>query len=467
MATRNLKLALGVGALVFAGVLAATLAMRSQPGFMTGLHPIDGGRAVFTMRHNPDSGESRAWIGVVGPEGLVWSRELPALTYSIYARHGLTVDDGLVTVKVSDTQTYAQVLAFDVSTGEPRWSSDRLAFAPSEYDTMLHIVMGAAPFAGDGLVLHPEHDRQEASLVMRSAEDGTVTWRHPLAKDGLYGMARTEDHVAYRTDVGWVVLRRSDGSEVVRLEAYGAACLQDDRLSVWSDDTLRIVDLSQPEPEASEHPLEMLGFSQSCGTHDGKLVFTVGGDAGEGQRRFEVVGVDPAKAEVAWRIDLGPWEPSTIARDRDNAGPDADPLRGSISDFVPVLLDQHGIDDVKLAVLDLRSHAIAWESSPRPELLHYQVLRGSGDQHFIDGFDNLGAIDGATGKLNAAVQLHHENVRGFYAVDGRIWVYSMTYATESTLPWLVLDGASLTPTASSTEDYAPTDNTSGFRDWLG
>jgi len=449
-------------------VVAVWWLLRAPPGFLTGMHPVDRDRAVFTMRHNPDDGPSRAWIGVVeSHRGLLWSRELPALTYSTYARHGLTATNEQVTVKVLDVESHARVLAFDVESGEKRWAGDRIEFQTGDYPMQPYVVPGERPFDDGALLLHGDHDRAEARLVARSSSDGSVRWSHELGSAGMRSLLYAPATVAYRHEAGWTFLRRSDGQVARTLDAYGDGCVHDGSFVVWADGRFVSVDLAHPEHPPRSLPLASRGIVARCGVHRDELVFTVSTRADSGAPQgTELIGVHPDELRIDWTLDLGASRLNAFAVQRDNRGPDADPLRGALSDFVPVLLQRHDGDHFQLVVIDLVRHRIAWQSRPRPGLATMHVFRGSGDQHFVSIGARLAAISGKTGEITAAVEIVHEEPRAFYAADGRLWVHSMKYARMDSLPWAVLDGRTLELVGHGNSDYTPRPVTKDFQAWL-
>jgi len=461
---RPKQLAVAAVVLVLALSLAWWLFGRAPMGFVTAIAPLDGERAIFTMRHNPSQGRSQAWIGMVDVDGVVWSRELPDLTYSIHARHGLTVTEDRVTVKVSDGDTYGQLLAFSTTTGDPLWQGQRTAFQASEFPGMLYVADGTHPFDDDVQLLHGDHDRKIAHLVALDARDGKTQWSYELPAHGVQTMLVAPRAVALRIDATWVFVRRSDGTLTRTLAEYAAACIDDERFVTWGRQALIEVDLTRDDLPAIERPLVSPGIPLRCGKHGGQFVFTVavGGEA----QKFQLIGVDRDPAAVAWHLDLGPWEPFSSARERDNVGPEADPLSGLLSDFVPLLLTTHGDDGLKIAVIDQTKHALAWESPIHAELLRDQLFRGSGNQYFLTNGQRIAAIDGATGELTAAVELSHDDPRAFHAIDGRLWVHTMEYARMNALPWLVLDGRTLEVLARGSGQDEPADVLAELHAWL-
>lgn len=452
-------------------VVAAVWWLRRPPdGFLTGIAPIDGSRSVFTMRANYSNGPSRAWIGVVDADldRVLWSRELPGETYSIHARHGLTVSGQQVTVKVHDTESTARVLAFDLATGEPRWTSDAIAFQPSEYPDMLHVVDGDRPYDDGRQVLHGDHDRVTARLVARDAATGATQWSRDLPGHGVRELLFSPHAVLVR-DTAWTFVRRSDGSVARELDGNGDACIDGDgRFVSWDDDALVRIDLGDPAAPAQAQPLPSVGRTLGCGTHGEQLVFTVAHPWERlEQRSFEVLAVAGDPAAIAWRVDLGGWEPSAMAQNRDNAGPDAAPNRGRLAVFVPLVLDAHGVDELKLAVIDVANGVLAWESALRAELLHFQAYRGSGSQHFLSNGSRIVAIDGASGRLTAAVDVVHQTSLSFHAVGGKLWIFSMDWHRMNELPWAVLDGQTLAILARGNEALQTTDATQQAAAWLG
>jgi hypothetical protein len=211
---------------ILAGAVAVGVAwwwLRPQPGFLLGMHPIDGERAVFTMRHNADT--PREWIGLVDvSRGVVWSRELPATSYSIYARHGLTVSAEQVTVKVSDLE-HAQILAFDLATGAERWQSARIALRQSGAELSAPVVTGERVLDDGTQLLHGDHDHASAHLVARRASDGTTWWSHDVSDRLVRQVLVTPEVLAYRHGKRWVFLDREDWAVVRELDAHGAGCV--------------------------------------------------------------------------------------------------------------------------------------------------------------------------------------------------------------------------------------------------
>lgn len=459
---------IGLAATALAIGVAVWWWQRPPEGFLTGMVPIDGDRAIFTMRHNPNNGAAQVWVGLLDATGEVtWSNELPGRTYSVYARHGITVSDELITIKVSDERTYAQLLAFDIETGKARWESPRIEFADSEGPSMKPVVFGAQPYTDGHQLIHGDADGERSLLVARNAADGTRSWEHEV-KSGMREVLFSADAVAYRADMAWTFLSRSSGEVVRQIEAYATGCGDAERFVTWSDDQLITVDWSSPEFPVTTKPLTSEGIPLYCGLRDGTPVFTVAHRWEElAERSFALVAVDPDTASVAWRIGLGTWEPSFIARSRDNDTPEAHPLRGTMTDFVPVLLGTHGSDDVKLAVLDMTKHEIAWESTPRSELLQFDVFRGQDAQYFLGGSGKVGAFDGNTGKLTAAIEVRHEDARAFHAAQGQLWLFSSDSGRMDALPWARLDGTTLETIAAGNEEFLPRVITDEFAAWLG
>jgi len=443
--------------------------MRRPPeGFLTGLAPIDATRTVFTMRANSD-GPSRFWIGVVdGTSGeVVWSRELPGETYSIYARHGLTVSEQQVTVKVRDTVDSARVLAFDLATGEDRWTSEPIAFQPSEHPMEPRVVSGEQPTDDGRQLLHGDHDRVTARLVARDAATGTTQWSHELPGDGVREMVFAPQTVLLR-DRGWSFLRRTDGSVTRELSRSDDGCLVDGWFVTWADDRLVRIDLADPGAVVQESPLPSAGRALACGTHAGQLVFTVARDTNAiDQGTTEMIAVAGEPPAIAWRVDLGRAEPSSWAQSRDSTGPDGTPHRGALASFVPLVLYSADADGLELGVVDVAHGRLAWKSPRRDELLHYQAFRGSGDQHFLSNGTRVVAVDGATGHVTAAIDVLHQTALAFHAVDGRLWIYSMDWHRMDELPWAVLDGRTLAVVGRGNEALQPTDVTRDVIAWLG
>lgn len=430
--------------------------------------PVGGDRSIFTMRHNPNNGPAQAWVGLLDASGEVaWSNELPGLTYSVYARHGITVSDDLITIKITDENTFAQLLAFDIETGKMRWESPRIEFAESEGSSMMPVVPGEQPYTDGNHLIHGDADGERNLLVARNAADGARTWEHEV-DSGMREVLFSADAVAYRADMAWTFLSLQSGEVVQQLDAYAAGCGDAQRFVTWGDDQLITVDWSSPAFTVTRKPLPSEGIPKYCGLRDGMPVFTVAHRYGVlAEQSFGLVAVDPNTASVAWRIGLGQWEPSFVARSRDNDARDAHPLRGSLTDFVPVLLGTHGSRDVKLAVLDMTKHELAWEGTPHSELLQFDVFRGHEAQFFLGDSGRVAAFDGNTGKLTAAIKLGHQDARAFQAAHGQLWLFSMGYGRMDALSWVRLDGTTLKTIAAGNDEFRPSVVTDEFADWLG
>ncbi len=115
---RWLKVVIAAGVVGLVGLaLWSTLPPR---GFLTGLYPLDGERAVVLMRANYSNDPDRFWLGVIrADDELLWSEELPASTYAVYSGHGLTVDAKRIGVHVTDRKTFTQQLGYQFKTGTP------------------------------------------------------------------------------------------------------------------------------------------------------------------------------------------------------------------------------------------------------------------------------------------------------------------------------------------------------------
>lgn len=430
--------------------------------------PVGGDRAVFITRHNPENGAPKAWLGLFDATGEVaWFKELPGLTYSVYARHGITVSEGRVTIKVSDRETFAQVLAFDLETGEAQWQSPRIEFVDGYASPMAPVVAGERPYADGNELIHGDADGERDRLVARKAADGSRIWEREV-DSSMRDLVFSADAVAYRADFAWTFLKRDSGEVVRTVKAYAAACSDEERFVTWANDHLITVDWSSPDFTVTKTPLPSEGTPLYCALRDGSPVFTVEHRWDEVvERDFELVAVNPDTASVDWRIGLGAWQPSSIGGSRDNDTPTAHPLRGTLTDFVPVLLRTHDNDGLKLAVLDLTKHEIAWEGAPQPELLQFDVFRGDASQYFLGDSGRVAALDGNTGKLTAAIKVGHERSRGFQAADGQLWLFSMEWARMNALPWMRLDGTTLEVIAAGNEEFRPEVITDEFADWLG
>jgi hypothetical protein len=466
--SRNIQLAALAAILI--GTAAAWWILRSPDGFLTGIAPVDGTRSVFTMRANYDDGPSRAWIGLIDAEqdDVVWWRELPGETYSLSARHGLTVSEKQVTVKVQDTEDTARVLAFDLATGEERWQGDAIELQPSEPPMPLSFVTGDRPYDDGRQVFHGDHDRAAASLVARDAATGATQWSHELPGHGVHDILFSPNAVLIRRET-WKILDRSRGAVMHELDVSGDGCIDDEgRFVTWHDDTLFRIDLADLAAPPQRQPLPSEGTVKACGTHAGRLVFTVAGRWDELEdRSFAMIAVSGDAPVVDWRLDLGPWEPSSSAHNRDNADFDAAPNRGRLADFVPLVLSAHEVDELRLVVVDMANGALAWESEPQADLLFYQLYRGSGSQHFLGNGSRIVALDGGSGQVTAAVDVVHQTSLSLHAAEGRLWIYSMDWQRMNDLPWAVLDGLTLAVVARGNAELQPVDTTAETIAWLG
>ena len=248
---------------------------RPPEGFLTGMVPLEGDRAIFTMRHNPNNGAAQAWVGLLDAGGdVVWSQELPALTYAVYAGHGITVSEDLITIKISDQSTFAQLIAFDIETGEPRWESPRIEFTDSEGRWMMPIVAGEQPYTDGEQVIHGDADGETELLVARSATDGARIWGHEV-DGGMREVVFSDSVVAYRADMAWTFLSRTSGEVVRKVDAYAAGCGDTERFVTWSDDQLITVDWSSTDFAVTTKPLVSEGIPLYCGLRAGTPVFTV------------------------------------------------------------------------------------------------------------------------------------------------------------------------------------------------
>ena len=172
--------------------------------------------------------------------------------------------------------------------------------------------------------------------------------------------------------------------------------------------------------------------------------------------RNRVVALSGSLDRVAWQIALGKWGLSGIAGSTRGAkAVDVHPMRGALADFTPIVVGAHGVDEYKVVVLDLKTHRIGWQSAPHKSLLHYYVVRGSQGQHFVLSSTHVVAIDGSTGAVTGAIGGGYYNVRGFYAVDGRLWMHSEGWARMNALPWAVLDGRTLAVVGRGTDRLSP------------
>lgn len=446
--------------LLIGGLLAITavslggyLLLRLPDGFLLGLHPVGAERSVFLMRYNGDD-ETRAWVGLVDDdEGLVWHQELPALTYSIYGRHGLTVSGDQVTVKVSDQETHDQVLAFGLADGEPRWTSDKLPYRPGEDGTinMAQGMLGERPYVDDTLLLYAHGDRDKHHLVARNPKTGATLWTHTFGDVIVRGLHITAAHVLYRSSATWTILDRATG-DARTFRLYSDICVEGGTAWGLERGVLKRIALATGDVEQVPSPkIVEAGIASTCGFYGGHLVFsTTQGDISEGE---QLIAMNRETGQAAWQLSLKPWRFKSIGQGRDIEGAASHPLRGVLPRFVTLLQSRHKGDGHRVAVIDLQDRRVVWATKPLEELLHHSVLRGPGGVHYVTRSGHVMAVDGTTGKVLAAkLSQHLENVRGFHAMPGALWVYSTKWSSMGQLPWAQLDSRTLAVKASGSSE---------------
>jgi hypothetical protein len=390
---------------------------------------------------------SRFWTGVVHTDqGPVWNQELPASTYGIYERHGLTVSADQMTVHVTDKKSFTQRLAFGIAEGKPLWHTDRVVLDPHKGNLSAPAVYGGRPLVFGDTVLHWESDRVKKRLVARRPTDGTTLWEFDLGK-ALIGTIRvTNRWVIYRTEMKWQFIDRTTGRFARAIDIYSDACVSEAQFVAWGRAGLVSIDLTTPSLpiKTISHPSLPARQAHTCGRYGEQYVFFTeeyGRDAKE--RHHELIALSESLEQVEWQIPLGPWGLNRISRPRGSQGRQAHPLRGALSDFVPFIGSEFDNDKHKLLVLDLKKQKVAWESLPMTDLLHYHTFRGTQGQHFIVYATHIVALDGQTGKVTGAIGGNYYEVRGFYPVDGRLWAFTQKWQRMNALPWMVLDGRTL------------------------
>lgn len=424
-------------------------------GFLTGLVPVDAERAVLVMRANYDNDPSRYWVVAVhADEGVLWSRELPGQTQSTWPRNGLTVTAGAIVVRVYDNdKRKSWLVGYALDDGQPLWTGEGDAYDASWTYTFPPDVPGGEPQGLEDRTYRWSSDGETTSLTAWLAAKGQRLWTHTL--DGKFVRAQhvTHKYVVYRSDAGWTFLHAKNGHLAAELDAYAAACVHDGRFTAWSRETIYSIDLEADRIEVQRHPAPggIEPLTTHCGVHDGNLVFVTRQGANPTKPDVRLVALTKPLDGVAWEIPMGVWGPKEIASLRDSDGADVHPLRGQLSDFVPLILGAHD-QPFKLVMLDLKQHRIAWESRLADDLLHFGVFRGSDDQHFLVSSSVVGALDGRTGKLTAARGGAYMEIKGGYGSGGRLWLHTMDWRGMNALPWGALDGRTLKPGGTGNDE---------------
>lgn len=422
---------------------------RMPEGFLTGLHPVDGARAVVTMRANTSEGPSRAWVALVDAEkGLRWRRELPALPI-IAPYDGLSVGGGVVTVR-----TESGIAAYALADGSLRWRAD----APRA-DV-------AAMLADERQLVELTSEGGELVMTAYARASGARQWRKETRLSGpdASRAALTPGHIVFEPVHRLMMFDRSTGAPALALNVRGPGCVVGGELLVVADDGERhplvAVDLADPTRRRMivsnwVPPGPAAYFKvESCGTRGERLVISVG----RARDGLQLVLVDPASGAIDASIDLGPvrlggslpqWE--IVQR---YAG--GDPLGGALPRFVPVLIDRSADgDSTRLVVVDLDERRVAREGTMAHDLIHYSLQRDGGRFVLSGGTlgrgESLAVIDGATGAITAALALplSGDEVLPYHFRDGRVWIFASDWRRLDRAPWAVLDAATLAPAAPS------------------
>ncbi len=443
---------------VLASVLVVALVLgwclpSEQDGFIVGLYPAEGLGAVALMRHNDDT--SRVWaVGLDVNAGPQWRTLLGPETFSIMDRQGMSVADGIVTVRVTDDSTWVETVALDLRDGREIWRTERLTYEPDpELPVALSINTPGVTARADGGQLFEFHrERDQILVVAHDRSSGEVLWKADVVAGMVREVVPMESVLVLRTDADWLLLDRDRGEERGRIEIRGDACIHDGRIVHYRhpqvvafdprESTERVLtpDLAWPGREDDSHH-----YARSCGIWRGSIVFSLSNDISG----THLVALDPESGESSWSIDLGFREFNIIGQGRSGWGMQGHPLRGELADFVAFVADDKssrgsGDDGHALLVVDLLGRRIGWESPPRSELLHYSVFSAEG-RYYLYYSGHVAVIDGRTGTLDAAVTSPYLELRSFYVAGGRLWIYNQDWNDLSELPWAVLDATDLRP----------------------
>ena len=226
---------------------------------------------------------------------------------------------------------------------------------------------------------------------------------------------------------GHVILERADAltflaresAQTSRIAKNGRVCVTDDAIYFLArESVLATVTLANLLGDPVEHRIALPGgdtLAGTCGVYEGQLILAV--TTGQGLGSLVAVGNDASAP--AWRIDLEhPW-PADLAS---QPYPDEMSMAGALTRFVPVLVGAPG--SAVLAMVDVASGQIAWQSPPRPSLHGARLMQIAG-QHYLYAPRSriLAAFGGESGKLGAAVELAgYGAVRPYQIAGGRIWL---------------------------------------------
>jgi hypothetical protein len=413
-------------------------------GFITGLAPVDGGRAVVTMRANAEWGQPpRAWIGLLDASGgWLWSRRLPGLPV-VGPRRGLLVDDGLAIVRTDGAP--GATAAYAVADGKLAWSASVEHNRPDGY-----LDLAAA---GGRVVQGSSGGPPGEEIVAFDRVTGERRWRAEIGDV----MALRSPQVVGATLVVesvFITVRVSlETGQVHRAPGLGPGCVVNDesftiestregyRVIATAGTATRVVvptvELDLPSAGALQVPY--------CGRRGDRLVFTV--DPGTGTR-LRLIEVDPAagrQVRAAW-LELDGALHHPVQETADLRFPEAAPLAGALPRFVPVPLF---IAASALAVIDLDTLSVARRGPPSPETRFTHVVH-DGDAFYFATRDEVGSggtlarFDGRSGRFTAAVRsAYATELASLQLRAGRIWVFGERWVDP--LPYAVLDAETLAP----------------------
>ncbi len=264
-------------ALVLAGLAGAAGAAGAQdatyragaghagahPGGLAG-HGPDGVESMLFVATHPAAGVPAALVALDGEDGaLVWRRELEGRPTAP------AVAQGLVLVG-SDA---GGVRAFDVATGEPRWT----------YETK-HAVVGQPVVAGDGAWLGGGEDHLVHAL---SLADGAKRWTKKVKGEGVFAPPCVRG--------GSLFAFSATHHAAPVLYALAA----DDGKVLWSEDKVESTPVTGPNAVelSGEHVIV-------CVTPDRYRKKSDVTDAGE--PTCWVAAFDAASGDERWRAPIGP-----------------------------------------------------------------------------------------------------------------------------------------------------------------
>ena len=247
-------------------------------GFLTGLYPLDGERAVVLMRANYSNDPDRFWLGVIrADDELLWSEELPASTYAVYSGHGLTVDAKRIGVHVTDRKTFTQQLGYQFKTGTPLWQTKKTKLTPKPTSLRAPVVSGSRPVVLEDSLLTCEADGTQERMFLRSAENGRTIWTLKLGKKGttIQRIESTKRWILYRTDFSWHIVNRATGALAFTAKIMADACIDDERFVAWRGQTLVTIDLTREKLSMVERsaPGDTYLSARTCGWRGEQLVF--------------------------------------------------------------------------------------------------------------------------------------------------------------------------------------------------